>query len=730
VSNPLSIRRIALASASHPWRTISAWAIAAVLAIVAIVSLLGGSLSSDNHPTDRRESQRAEDLIDRSFPAGSGAATSDVIVIRSERYAVGSPQFRSLVSRVAAELRSESGIAGAKTYLDAGYASLVSEDRHATIVPVDVADSDAIDGVIDAVDRVDASTDFAAAVTGDETRQHDFDQLSQDDLKSGELQFGLPAALIVLMLVFGTVVAGLIPLLLAMLSIAIGLGIVAVLAHAFELSVFVVNMLTGMGLALGIDYALFVVSRYREERGGGRVKLDAIGASANTANRAVVFSGTAFVIAMFGMLIVPNNIMRSLAIGAIVVGVVSVIAATTLLPALLGVLGDGVDRLRIPIVGRRSVERTNPEGRFWGRIVHAVLRRPALSVALSAALLLALALPILGIKIGTSGVSALPQRFESRQGYAALQQSFPRATASPVEIVVANGATDTKSSNALAALRSRLASDPRFGPGRIDRSPNGAALLTVPVQGDAASDKAVAAVRALRSSIVPSAFAHVHAEPLVGGDTSKNVDYIDSATDPAPIVIALVLGLTFVLLTVVFRSVVVAGLTVVLNLLSVGAAYGLIVLVFQHGVGAGLFGFEQSDTIEAWVPLFLFSVLFGLSMDYQVFLLSRIKERYDQVGDTTEAVTFGVASTARIITGAALIIIAVFSGFARGELIMFQQMGFGVAVALLIDATIVRSILLPSAMSLLGRWNWYLPGWLRWLPRLRIEGARPSESPT
>jgi uncharacterized membrane protein YdfJ with MMPL/SSD domain len=730
VSNPLSIRSIALASANHPWRTISAWAIAAVLAIGAIGSLLGGSLSSDNHPTDTRESQRAERLIERSFPSGSGAATSDVIVIHSERYTAGSPQFRSLVSGLAAKLRGEPGIGDAKTYLDPGYASLASQDRHATIVAVDVADSDAIDGVIDAVERVDASAAFAAAVTGDETRQHDFDQLSQDDLKSGELQFGLPAALIVLMLVFGAVVAGLIPLLLAMLSIAVGLGIVSILAHAFELSVFVVNMLTGMGLALGIDYALFVVSRYREERGRGRVKLDAIGASANTANRAVVFSGTAFVIAMFGMLIVPNNIMRSLAIGAIVVGIVSVIAATTLLPALLGVLGDGVDRLRIPIVGRRSVERANPEGRFWSRIVHAVLRRPGLSVALSAGLLVALALPILGIKIGTSGVSALPKRFESRQGYAALQQSFPQATASPVEIVVANGASDPKARSALAALRSQLASDPRFGPGRIARSPDGAALLAVPVRGDSASDNAVAAVRELRSTIVPNAFARVNAHALVGGDTSKNVDYIDSATDPAPIVIALVLGLTFVLLTVVFRSVVVAALTVVLNLLSVGAAYGLIVLVFQHGVGAGLFGFEQSDTIEAWVPLFLFSVLFGLSMDYQVFLLSRIKERYDQVGDTTEAVTFGVASTARIITGAALIIIAVFSGFARGELIMFQQMGFGVAVALLIDATIVRSVLLPSAMSLLGQWNWYLPGWLRWLPPLQIEGARPSESPT
>jgi uncharacterized membrane protein YdfJ with MMPL/SSD domain len=731
MSTRISIRSLVLASASHPWRTIAAWLGAAVLAIVAVAMLMGDSLSSDNHPTDTRQSQRAEDLIARSFPAGSGAAASDVIVVRSARFTVASPQFRAVVGRLAEEVRSEPGIASTRSYLDSNNNALVSSDRHATLLQIDVTDTDAIDGVIDAVQQADASVGFAAAVTGDETRQHDFDQLSQDDLKSGELQFGLPVALIVLMLVFGAVVAGLIPLLLAMLSIVIGLGIVVVLAQAVELSVFVVNMLTGMGLALGIDYALFVVSRYREERGQGRQKFDAIDASSTTANRAVVFSGSAFVIAMLGMLLVPNSIMRSLAIGAIVVGAVSVVAATTLLPALLGLLGDGIDRLRIPVVGRRSVEAANPEGRFWGAIVHAVLRRPVLSLSLSTAVLLAAAAPIFGMSIGTGGVSALPERFESRQGYEALQQSFPGATASPVQIVVADAASNPAATKALATVRDRLVADPRFGAGRISRSADGAEMLTVPIKGDESTERATAAVRELRSTTVPAAFAHTNAEALIGGQTSENIDYIDSATDPAPMVIALVLGLTLVLLTTVFRSLVVAALSVVLNLLSVGAAYGLIVLVFQHGVGSGLFGFQQSDTIEAWVPLFLFSVLFGLSMDYQVFLLSRIKERYDQVGDTTKAVTFGVASTARIITGAALIIIAVFTGFARGELIMFQQMGFGVAVALLIDATIVRSILLPSAMSLLGRWNWYLPAWLNWLPRLEIEApaARRGESP-
>jgi RND superfamily putative drug exporter len=514
---------------------------------------------------------------------------------------------------------------------------------------------------------------------------------------------------------------------MAIVSIVVALGLTALLAQQFELSVFVVNMLTGMGLALGIDYSLFVVSRYREERSRGREEFAAIEAAGATASRAVLFSGTVFVVAMFGMLLVPNSIMRSLAAGAILVGIVSVIAALTLLPAVLGLLGDGVNRLRIPIVGRRSLEASNPEGRFWGAIVRRVLSRPALSLALSVGFLLLLALPVLRIDIGTSGVSSLPDRFVSKQGFLALEADFPGITTDPAEIVVAN-ASASGVEEALDELRATLAQDARFGEGTIERSADGGvAVLTVPVSGDPTTSRTIAAVRELRSELVPEAFAGTEAEPLVGGTSSENIDYFDSVIDPAPYVIAFVLLLTFVLLTIVFRSVVVAGTAVVLNLLSVGAAYGLLVLVFQEGFGAGLLGFQQTDAIEAWVPLFLFSVLFGLSMDYQVFLLSRIRERFDETRDTTDAVTFGVGSTARIITGAALIIVAVFSGFARGDLIMFQQMGFGVAVALLIDATIIRSVLLPSVMKLLGDWNWYLPRWLEWLPRLQVEGPSRAD---
>ena len=289
--------------------------------------------------------------------------------------------------------------------------------------------------------------------------------------------------------------------------------------------------------------------------------------------------------------------------------------------------------------------------------------------------------------------------------------------------MVSGGASRAEVSAALAGLRSTLAADDRFGNGDIRLSEDGeVAVLSVPVAGDPSSSEAVAAVRELRSELVPETFAGAEAEVLVGGTTSENIDYFASVIDPAPLVIGLVLVLTFLLLTVVFRSVVIAGTAVALNLLSVAAAYGLLVLVFQYGVGAELLGFQEVDTVEAWVPLFLFSVLFGLSMDYQVFLLSRIQERYRERGDTTDAIIFGVGSTARIITGAALIIVAVFSGFARGDLVMFQQMGFGVAVALLIDATIIRSVLLPSAMSLLGDWNWYLPALARMAAAARRRG--------
>ena len=718
---------LAAACARHPWRVVASWAVAVVIAIAVIVVFLPGSLTTEGAPTNNPESQRAEDALFAAFPPDPSTSTTDVVVIRSEQDTVYSPAFAAFVRDFVAD-DEITALGRARSYLDdeTVLSPLISADRHATIIPVALFDDDETEALADKAEALDGEEGFAVAVTGEETLDHDFNLLSQEDLENGELKFGLPAALIVLLLVFGAVVAGLIPLLMALASIVVALALSALLAQQFELSVFLVNMLTGMGLALGIDYSLFVVSRFREERDQGRAEAAAIEVSGATASRAVLFSGTVFVVAMLGMLIVPNSIMRSLAVGAILVGIVSVVAALTLLPAVLGLLGDKVGALRIPIVGRRSLEASNPEGRFWGAVIRRVLHRPALSLAVSAGLLLALALPVFRMDIGTSGVSALPDRFASKQGFVALERSFPGATTDPAEIVISHASANGVPA-AVAELRRSLAADPRFGAGEVEHAANGeVTFISAPVKGDAASTQATEAVRELRDEIIPRTFAGTDAEVLVGGTSSENIDYFDSVIGPAPFVIAFVLLLTFVLLTVVFRSVVVAGTAVALNLLSVGAAYGLLVLVFQEGVGADLLGFQHADTIEAWVPLFLFSVLFGLSMDYQVFLLSRIREHHVESGDTTKAVTFGVASTARIITGAALIIVAVFSGFARGDLIMFQQMGFGVAVALLIDATIIRSVVLPSVMKLLGDWNWYLPRWLEWLPRLEVESAGPD----
>jgi uncharacterized membrane protein YdfJ with MMPL/SSD domain len=712
--------RLASACSRRPRLTLALWLAAVVAALGGAATGLGG-LTTDSHVTGSPESARADRLIAQAIPFDPRTEVSEVVVVSSPRYTVDDPRFRSFVARLFDAGIAAGTVISGRDYLSDSDPSLVAADRHATRIPLLVGGNDEVKPVVAAVQKANADPDFAVAILGDHVANNDFDSLSQHDLTNGELRYGLPAALVVLMLVFGAVVAGLVPLVLAILSIVVGLGLVAALAQEFQLSVFIVNMLTGMGLALGVDYSLFVVSRYREERSRGRSKEDAIVLAGATASRAVLFSGSTFVVALLGMLIVPTTIMRSLATGAIVVGVVSVAAALTLLPALLALIGDRVNALRIPLVGSRRIEDVNPEGRLWGAVVALVLRRPALSLVLAVVPLVAAAVPFFGLHIGQNGVSTLPDRMPSKQGYLAVARFFPTSQVDPVGVAVPD-ATAPGVSAAIRRLVSAVRADASFGAPTVTRDGD-LAVVSFAVRGDAVGSAASAAVRRLRGALIPAAFSGTGVRPLVGGKTAEQVDYYDAVSRPAPVVVAFVLALSLVLLTVGFGSVVVALTAIVLNLLSVGAALGLLVLVFQHGYLTGLLGFEHVQVIDAWVPLFLFSVLFGLSMDYQVFLLSRIRERYDRGEDTYAAVTGGVATTARIITGAALIIVAVFSGFAAGDLVMFQQMGFGVAVALLIDATVIRSVVLPSVMALLGERNWYLPRWLGWLPRLRVEAA-------
>ena len=356
-----------------------------------------------------------------------------------------------------------------------------------------------------------------------------------------------------------------------------------------------------------------------------------------------------------------------------------------------------------------------------------MVRRPGISLVAAVALLLLATAPLLGLKLGASGPSSLPDDAIGKQGLTALERDFPTGSIDPVEVVIDIRAAPQADDN-MANLRSQLEQDSEFAADSATLEEGGGlVILSVPLSVEGSSEEASAAVDRLRNDYVPQAFGDASDAVLVGGLPSENRDFFALIGNWLPIVIAFVLALTLVLLTLAFRSIVVALTAIAVNLLSVGAAYGLLVLVFQEGVATDFFGFGQVDRIEAWVPVFLFSVLFGLSMDYQVFLLSRIRERYTATRDTTQAIIFGVGSTARLITGAALIIIVVFAGFAAGELVSFQQMGFGVAVALLIDATIVRLVVIPAAMQLLGERNWYLPSWLEWLPHVEIED--PALSP-
>jgi putative drug exporter of the RND superfamily len=377
-------------------------------------------------------------------------------------------------------------------------------------------------------------------------------------------------------------------------------------------------------------------------------------------------------------------------------------------------------------VGTQAVK-----SRFWGRIVGFVMRRPVACLVAAVALMLAAAVPVFSLETGSSGVSTLPDRFASKHGFQLLNQEFPGQSTDPVQIVVDGNASSPAVLGGIDRLEAALAERPLFGEPTVETNERGnTTLITVPIGGDAVSERAIEAVRDLRTEVVPESFAGAEAEVLIGGDTAMELEYHDAMDTWLLRVFAFVLGLSFILLTIAFRSIIVPATAIVMNLLSVGATYGLLVLVFQKGVGNELLGFQQVDHIEAWVPLFLFSVLFGLSMDYQVFLLSRIREKFSQTNDNRLAVSFGVTSTARLITGAALIIIAVFWGFAMGDLIMFQQMGFGVAVALLLDATLIRTVVVPATMALLARSNWYLPSWLEWLPDVHVEGAEPRRRET
>ena len=722
----LSPENLARLSSRRPKTVVAAWVLALVLGLMAAATLLSGALTNDVNLTNQPESVRARELIEQRL--GEQDETSEIVVFQSDSLTVDDPAYQTVVVSAIAALAAldPDEVSVADHYYAGRDESLVSDDRRTTIAFVEVADEDGVPDVRDAVHAASEGSGVDALLTGVLTVNAEFNEIAEKDLQKGE-SIGLLAAIIILAIVVGAVVASFIPVILAVVSIVVAVGVTAVIGQSLDLTFFIVNIITMMGLAVGIDYSLFILSRYREERRNGYQKLEAIAKAGATATRAVVFSGLTVVVALIGLLIMPDTVFSSLALGAIVVVIVSVLSSLTLLPAVLSLLGDRVNAIRVPYVGRNIDRAPDAPGGFWDRVTRTVMGKPVISFVLGAGLLIAAATPVLDLETGVSGVDNAPAGTEARVGFVIVQDEFGFGQDAPAIIVIDGPPDSAAVTDGLARLDAALARDPDFGALEVESYP--VENLTVArsrIAGDAVATGAINLIDRLRGDYIPAAFGPESDRVLVTGETAFINDWLGNVAAYTPFVFALVLGLSFVLLMLAFRSIVVPLKAIAMNLLSVGAAYGLLVLVFQKGIGADLLGFQQVESIEVFLPLFLFSILFGLSMDYHVFLLSRIRERYDQTGDNGEAVAFGLRSTGRLITGAALIMVSVFGGFALGDLAFMQQMGFGLAVAVFVDATIVRSVLVPATMRLLGDANWYLPGWMSWLPDVRVE---PAPSP-
>ena len=716
-------------SARRPWLFIAVWAILVIVGVLLSGRLLDSATTTELRLGGGVESERAAQLLETRLRGGPEPIT-EIVIIQSDTLTVDAPAFQEKVEAVHAELMTlaPKTLRDARHYYLANDESLVSQDRQTTIMPVVMTGAleeatDNAPNLLHVVEAANREEGYRVLVGGAASIAHESNELATEDLEKGE-RIGVPVALLILLALFGAVVASLIPLGLGIVAIVIALGIAALIGQAFELVFFVTLMITMIGLAVGIDYSLFIVSRFREELDKGLEKRAAVERAGATAGRAVLFSGLTVVVALFGMLIVPATFFQSLGIGAIVVVLVALAATLTLLPAVLSLLGHKVNFLSLPYFGRRRAPETEtPQHGFWESTTRIVTKVPIISFLTVAIPMVVAIVFYFQINTGINGVDTFPEGAETREAFFILEQEFSFGLVNPAEVVIDGDINSPAVQEAIASLQQSLLADPRF-PLPAVPVPNASAdlaLLPVIIPGEPSGPDAVAAMAALRAEHIPAAFSGVPAEVAVGGATAVTADLFDIVDLYTPIVFAFVLGLSFIILLLVFRSIVIPVKAVVMNLLSVGAAYGLIVLVFQKGIATDLLGFQHAAVIDVWIPLFLFTILFGLSMDYHVFLLSRIREQYDRTGDNAASVAYGLRATASIITGAALIMVAVFGAFAAGETIINQQVGFGLAVAIFLDATLVRSVLVPASMELLGRGNWYLPSWLSWLPDLRIE---------
>ena len=720
--------RIARWSARHRW-----WVVAASVAMLVVAVLASSTFKVkllDDNDFLEGESGEAVRLLEDRF--GEGGVPTEQLVFSHPSLDADDPVYRSTVERLIQELRALPEVASVVSYYETGDPGLVSADRHVQRAQVELADiagsdDNRIDAILETVyaARPEAGAGgFYVGMAGDLSVLKQVEDIADEDL-GRVLIITLVLALVIMLLVFRAVVASLIPLALAMGAIIIAMGIAALVSQAYPLADGFDVLISMLGLAVGIDYSLFIISRFRHERQAGREKLEAITVASNTTGRAVFYAGITVVVSLAGMALTDNPVFISMALGVIFVVLIATVGSLTFLPAVLSVLGDNVNRLRVPLLGR-----VNGNGGLWSAITKRVLAQPAIFATVTVAALVAVAAPVASLEMGfPSGSRALHDTVDAKQAVRLLEEHFSGGLAAPAMVVVdAPDLTAPEVQASVARLVERVGRDDAFlGPFETVVNPAGDLLFVrVALAGDRKA--AEMGVKLLRDQVVPGTFDGSEAQVYVTGSTAMSMDFTDAMYRSVPYVFGFVLALAFLLLLVMFRSIVIPVKAILLNLLSVGSAFGVLVMVFQWGWGVSLLGSEAPGVIGAWMPIILFAIVFGLSMDYHMLLLNRIKEAYDEGHSNDESVFVGIRLTAGQITSAAAIMVGVFGTFALGRTIDSQQFGLGLGVAVLIDATIIRSVLLPASMKLLGDWNWYLPSWLDWLPKVGVEQGESDQT--
>jgi RND superfamily putative drug exporter len=714
-------------SARH-WKT----AVFGWLALVVAAFAIGGAVGTKNVDPSTAgpgESGRMDRILDAGFKQPAGES----VLIQSRSIHVGDAAFAAAIEDVVARVSKVAAVQNITSPLDPGHAGQIAKNRHAALVEFDIRGDkddagDKIGPVLDTVAGAQrAHPGFFIGEFGDASSAKAVDTLFADDLASAGL-FSIPITLIILVVAFGALVAAGIPLLLALTAVFATFGLTALPSHVLPLAREAPAVVLLIGLAVGVDYAMFYLRRVREERAAGQSQRAALDAAAATSGRSVLVSGVTVMVAMAGLFLTGDATFASFGYATMIVVAVAVLGSLTVLPALLSKLGDRVDRLHVPLVGR--LRRDDGEGRIWGAIADRVLRRPLLSAVVAGGLLLALAAPALQLRISTPGPeAAFPKSLDIVKTYDRMQEAFPGAALPANVVVKAPNVNAPAVRGAIKRLEQRARESGQMGePISLDVNKDATvANITIPIAGTGTDPASNKALTELRDEIVPETVGALPGtEAGVTGVTAEWKDQGEQMKSWLPPVVGFVLLFAFGLMLVAFRSIVIAVKAIVLNLLSVAAAYGLLVLVFQHGFGKGLLGFNETAGIAPVVPLLLFVILFGLSMDYHVFIVSRIREAFDRGASMDDAVAHGIKSTAGVVTAAATVMVFVFAIFATLSMLFFKQFGVGLAAAILIDATIVRAVLLPATMKLLGDWNWYLPSWLQWLPTLERRESKAA----